>query len=244
MFDATAGKTASAKRIEDLSNQFAADVTDALADPSFSRQEQEDLLAALAAVVANRADAKSLAAGTYAQARANNGAPAQALGAGSSGTNPQVEAQNALQLLLSADDTIVPKGSKQLLRRALTPGDPEYIQVDGKGTPVAIVSLEAELKKTKDERDKAVETLKNERDKSVAGSLAHKLEAELNKPAPTAALPADMVKKGDIKPLVDKLSPLTSARQSNRPGSTDTVVPRVIASDIKSDYQKLAQAVN
>lgn len=166
MFDATRGQQAADTRLEDLSNQLAADAVAFLADPSTPRARKEAALAAAANIFANPDQLNQLAQGTYAQN--NAGQPAAALGAGTDAAQPTITPQQAVQAIM--DNRSVNSGIKLAIRRLLTPGDPEHIQVDDRGTWTALVDTEVE-------RDAALDALANERNPRHHGSLAQQLAA-------------------------------------------------------------------
>ena len=221
MFNADNGRQASSQKIESMSDEFAADFEDFLADPSIDRQVKESLVKELRDVVANRSTAKEFAAGTYAQNSA--GQPAQALGAGSGNQpnppQPQVTPQPgqtmedaALHVIMTS--TQLPQGVKAGIIRMITPSDPNHLPVATDGTPTELVAARQALT---DERDtnkngslahKLAETerkLAEEKDENKSGSLAHQLKAAQRNAAGT-----NMVDKAAILPLVQAVEQAAS----------------------------------
>lgn len=162
MFNAANGQQASDARIEEMSDQLAADAVSFLQNPSIPRAHKEAAMAAAAAIFADPGQLSQLAQGTYA------GQPAAALGG-----RPAITPQEGLQAIL--DDTAVDPGIKIALRRLLTPADPDHIPVGRDGTPSELVATRRERDTAKGERDTARADLANERDPNKAGSLANRL---------------------------------------------------------------------
>lgn len=150
MFDATAGRNATIKKIELDTNRFAAEVEDRMSDLSLS--EQEALVKKLLEVVSSVDSARNFTVGQTAR---------RALG-----TGQYTDAQEGLQAILN--DSSVDLGTKQALRRLLTLADHDHIAVSSDGTP-------SELIATRHERDAAQRELENERDATHNGSLAKQL---------------------------------------------------------------------
>lgn len=168
MFNAANGQQASDARIEEMSDQLAADAVSFLQNPSIPRAHKEAAMAAAAAIFADPGQLSQLAQGTYAQNSA--GQPAAALGTGDSS---HANAQEGLRAIMS-DDAIDP-GIKLALTRLLTPADPDHIPVGRDGTPSELVAARRERDMARTDRDAARVELTKEHDATTAGSLANRL---------------------------------------------------------------------
>lgn len=171
MFDATKGQQAANTRLNDLSDQIAADAVSFLDNPGIPRAQKEAAMAAAAAIFADPDSLSQLAQGVYTQVSPAGQPAARALGAGK-----MTGAQEGLQAILN--DSSVDTGVKSLLKRALVPTDPDYLPVDWQGTPTELVNTKRELDtvKTKlaaaeNELSATNEDLKKERNKKAAGSF-------------------------------------------------------------------------
>ena len=169
MFDATKGQQAADTRLEDLSNQLAADAVAFLTDPSTPRAHKEAALAAAANIFANPDQLNQLAQGTYAQN--SSGQPAAQLGTGSQ-SDPRQQMTEALNAFGAS-----PGQAQAILRILNAPGDPGHIEVEADGTPSELVAARRERDQAKAERDTARAELTRERDVSQHGSLAKQLAA-------------------------------------------------------------------
>ena len=160
MFDATKGQQAVTSQIETLSDEFASRFDE------LPPRQQLTLLQQFNQLLDAPDQVSAFQAGTYAQNSA--GQPAAALGAGTDAAQPTITPQQAVQAIM--DNRSVNSGIKLAIRRLLTPGDPERIQVDDRGTWTALVDTEVE-------RDAALDALANERNPRHHGSLAQQLAA-------------------------------------------------------------------
>lgn len=193
MFNAAASRAASDTEIEKISDDIAAEFEDR--KRNLTTTEFKQLAKSLLELLGDENATKTFVAGTYAQAKASNGAPAQALG--SSGSNPE---RDALQVLVNSP--VILTGQKHALQRVLAdPADARHLRVEADGTPSEIKTLKTEVANlTKDrdqanqDRDKAQKELADERDETKSGSLAAKAKA-----ASGGAPAADFVKKSEVK---------------------------------------------
>lgn len=191
MFDSTKGRAASTKKLDGMTDRFAAEFEDRMSDLSMTQQEQ--LLEQLLAVMGDTDATSSFAAGTYAQD--SSGAPAKALG--SSGTVSDDD--EALQVIMASSK--VPAGVKAAILRIITPSDPGFIDVEADGTPKELVATRKERDNAKTAQKAAEDKLSEEQDENHAGSLAQQLKDAKAAPAPAA----DSVKKSDMKASLEDL---------------------------------------
>ena len=138
---------------------------------------------------------------------------------------------------IMADSSVDP-GIRALFKRVLIPNDPNPIRVGPDGTPVAITTAETERDRHRDRANTAEEALRDERDATKSGSLAHQLAAA----QAAAATPAGMVAKATVLAQVDKA---VQAWNSGRKARTSDswVVPEGSVqplSDALNEAQRLA----
>lgn len=208
MFNASNGRQVITDKIDGLTDRFAAEFEDRMTGLSLT--QQENLVNRLLEVVSNKDTTSAFVAGTYAQN--SQGQPAAALGTGSGERQPATE-QEALAFLLASGS--LPSGVKQALKRLLYPQDPAHIRVGADGTPEEVGHLRQQLA-SKDAE------LREERDPAKVGSLAHKL---------AAAAPTNLVKKADVRALLDQVPALVDAvkspTMSNKVAGLDAVKAKV-----------------
>lgn len=191
MFNASAARLSADDEFEKATDLFAAELEDRTSGLTLTERKQ--LITNLLAVLSDDNATKTFVAGTYAQAKANNGSPAQALG--SSGSDPE---RDALQVLVSSP--MVSTGQKHALQRVLAdPKDPGHLRVEADGTPAEVKKLQGEVTNLTSDANKAKQELADERDESKTGSLAAKLKAASSG---TSTPGADFVKKSELKGLV------------------------------------------
>lgn len=192
MFNANNARTIVQGAIEADSDLFAAELEDRF--KTMSLNDQQALMRKLREVVADPTSVSAFVAGQYAQN--SSGQPAAALGAGSATTQQPADETAALEVLMASP--LVDNGVKAALRRLLNPRDPQPILVEPDGTSSELVATRRERDAAKAERDAARTELADERDASKTGSLAKKLADATS----AAAVPADLVRKADVQPLL------------------------------------------
>lgn len=229
LFNAAAGHAASDKKIEEASNQIAADIDNLLDDPTVGRQVKENLLARIAELVANPESVTAFAAGTYAQATASDGSPARALGSGT-GSATSIPAPDAYKALLAAPETDVSTGVKHLLVRIFDPRATDPITVDNNGTPTDVNLLQQQV-------TALTKQLDNQKDESFAGSLAAQLKKANDD---LRAVPTNVVDKAKVRTIATKLAKLAGARAS-RTNDRNTTVPDIKVDAVLAAYDELRQ---
>lgn len=167
MFDATKGQQAADTRLDNLSDQLAADAVAFLNNPGIPRAQKEAALGAAADLFADPGQLSQLAQGIYAQNSA--GQPAAQLGTGSQ-SDPRQQMTEALNAFGAS-----PGQARAILRILNAPGDPGHIEVEADGTPSELVAARRERDQARTERDSARADLTNERDANRNGSLAKQL---------------------------------------------------------------------
>ena len=219
MFDATAGTARLAETAETASDDFAAWFG------SLGSRQQAKVAVALASNAADAGPDEFIA-------RLSGTATGLVLATPTPGASV-LDHVNAI----TADSSVDP-GIRALLKRVLIPNDPNPIRVGPDGTPVAITTAETERDRHRDRANTAEEALRDERDATKSGSLAHQLAAA----QAAAATPAGMVAKATVLAQVDKA---VQAWNSGRKARTSDswVVPEGSVqplSDALNEAQRLA----
>lgn len=198
MFDATKGNKAIADQVEEGSNEFAS-LFDAL-----TPRQQASLIVKMNQMAADPELVQAFIAGTYAQS--NNGQQAQQLGGNAAGspvppvgaTPSEDEQRAALQVVMNGPR--LSDGMKAAILRVTNPTAGNGIKVDEYGEDKRVAALTTQLGVSNTAKDAAETKLREEKDPNKDGSLAKQL-----KDAIAGNTPAAMVKKADVKTLVNKI---------------------------------------
>ncbi len=209
-------RTAHEGIINDKASEFVADLEDSL--DGLSRTEQIQLFDRLSAVVGSKDSFTAFVNGTYAQD--STGSPAKELIVGSSTKSPE---STVLDTVMASP--ALPDGVKMAFSRMITPGVSDYIKTEPDGTPTEIISLRKEVVTVTNQRDTAMDDLLNEKDPNKSGSMA----AQLKEAQEASATPADMVKKDDLKPLIEEAKTAASDLTTSIGSNTVKGKPEVVA---------------